>query len=142
MPAILLGVLCVVIGIVGIIWLIIAWLEFDVNQMVGAITATTIVLAVLVGWLLTSLSMPLAIDYEGVYNPVVSSYENGTKIQTICINSRIINVNNIIGGYLVEDKAVKRVCYKEWYAGLWYPIEYKYFIVDKVKEKNEKSGAK
>jgi len=91
--------------------------------------------------------MPLEIQQEEIYNPVVANYDNGTRIQTIRVHSdvsgdarfAIININNIFGGYLAEDKAVKKVYYREWYAGLWYSIEDKYFIVDKKKEDGVKS---
>lgn len=142
MPAILLGILVGLIGIVGIVWLVFCILDSKKEQLPLPSIMIIVALGGLI-WLLISASMPLEIAREEVYNPVVANYENGTRIQTIRVHSEIININNIFGGYLAEEKAVKKVYYREWYAGLWYQIECKYFIIDKVKEKNvEKDGIK
>jgi hypothetical protein len=142
MPAVLLGILVGLVGIGGIVWWAFCFVERNKDQIPLPSMMVVLALGGLI-WLLISTRMPLEIEREEIYNPVVANYENGTRIQTIRVHSEIININNIFGGYLAEDKAVKKVYYREWYAGLWYQIEVKYFIIDKVKEKNvEKDGVK
>jgi len=141
MPMVLLCILTTLLGLAGIIWLIFCIIDRNKDQLPLPSMMIIVALGGLI-WVLISATMPLEIAREEIYNPVVANYENGTRIQTIRVHSEIININNIFGGYLAEDKAVKKVYYREWYAGLWYQIETKYFIVDKKKEDVGKESPK
>ena len=71
------------------------------------------------------------VDKEEFFHVITTTYEDSIKIQTIKQSNNITNVNELFKGFVPENKMIKRTSYKGWYCGIYFPMNYKYDIVDK-----------